>query len=350
MLVRRCASLVVLVGLALFGLGGTASAELAAIRVGIANTSSDIGFFLADKRGYFRDEGLSVTLLPFDSAALMIAPLGSGDLDVGGGTVAAGLYNAVARGIDVKIVADKASIRPGYGFSTLLVRKDLVANGRYKTFKDLKGMTVATGGQGAGSESTLNEALKKGGLTFDDVHVVYLGYPQHLVAYDNKGIDASITNEPTVTLAVKQGVAVRVLGDDVVYPDQQTAVVLYSDDFMRHRRDIAEKFMTAYMRGIRDYVDVLKDGKIAGPGADAVIAVLTQYTKIKDPAIYREMTPNWVNPDGHVNRATLQNDFKFFEARGYIQNPKVGVDDVIDNSFVDAVLGKLGPYRPKSGN
>jgi hypothetical protein len=39
----------------------------------------------------------------------MVAPLGSGELDVGGGTVSAGLYNAVARGINLKVVADQAS-------------------------------------------------------------------------------------------------------------------------------------------------------------------------------------------------------------------------------------------------
>ena len=65
------------------------------------------------------------TTLPFASAAKMVVPLGTGDLDVGGGTVAAGLYNAVARGINIKIVADKGSIAQGYEYSTLLVRKDL---------------------------------------------------------------------------------------------------------------------------------------------------------------------------------------------------------------------------------
>jgi NitT/TauT family transport system substrate-binding protein len=41
----------------------------------------------------------------------MIAPLGTGELDVGGGTVSAGFYNAVGRGIGMKIVADQASIK-----------------------------------------------------------------------------------------------------------------------------------------------------------------------------------------------------------------------------------------------
>ena len=186
-----------------------AQAPMTTVNVGIANTSSDIGFFIADKKGYFRDQGIAVKMTPFASAALMVAPLGAGQLDVGGGTVAAGLYNAVSSKINVKIVADKGSIREGYEYSTLMVRKDLVDSGKFKSFKDLKGMTVATAAQGAGSESQLNEALKKGGLKYTDVKVVYLGFPQQLAAMSNKGIDAGVTVEPTVTRAEKEGVAVR---------------------------------------------------------------------------------------------------------------------------------------------
>lgn len=325
-----------------------AGAELAPVNVGIANTSSDVGFFIADKQGYFRAEGIAVTLTPFNSAAQMVAPLGSGQLDVGGGTVAAGLYNAVGRGIRIRIVADKGSIKPGYGYSMLMVRKDLVASGRYKSLEDLKGMKIAIAAPGTGTESALNEALKKGGLGIGDVELTYLGYPDHLLAYRNKGIDASITNEPTATLAAREGVAVRIAGNDELYPDQQTAVVLYSDNFSTARHDLAQKFMDAYIRALREYVDALKDGKLAGPGADGVIAILTEYTRIKDPAIYRDITPNWVNPDGHVNVPALANDLRFFKQQGLITSGDVRVADVVDNSFVEASLAKLGAYPAKT--
>ena len=138
----------------------------------------------------------------------------------------------------MKIVADQASIKPGYGFSSLMVRKDHVESGRYNGFADLKGMKAAVGAPGTGSTSALNEALKKGGLKFSDVEVVYIGFPEHLPAYKNKGIDASITNEPTMTRAIEDDVAVRVAGNDVTYPDQQTAVTFFSDHFISGRRDL----------------------------------------------------------------------------------------------------------------
>src|SRR5262249_7090317 len=152
-------------------------------------------------------------------------------------------YNAVGRGIGMKILADQGSIKSRYGYSSLMVRKDHAVRGRYKNFAHLKGTKVANGATGNGTASALHAALHKGGLKYGDVDVVYIGFPEHLPAYKNKGIDASINNEPTMTRAIEDGVAVRVAGNDVTYPDQQTAVTFFSDHFISSRRDVAERFM-----------------------------------------------------------------------------------------------------------
>jgi NitT/TauT family transport system substrate-binding protein len=322
----------------------THAAEPAKVRVGIANASSDVGLFLADKKGYFRQEGLDVSFVSFDSGAKMVAPLGNGQLDVGAGSPAAGLYNAVARGIDIKIVADKGSTPPGYGYQPLLVRKDLVDSGRYKSLKDLKGMKIAGSATGSASTSTLNEALKKAGLKYSDVERVFLGFPQHVVALQNKAVDAALTTEPSATKAVQSGVAVRVMGDDSIYPNHQLAVVLYGGGFAKSNPDAARRFMRAYLRAVRDYNDALKDGKLAGKNADEVIAVLTEYTSIKDAALLRSISPQGCNPDGRVNEVSLKKDLQFFKDEGLIQGA-VTIEQLLDNSFVDAALKDLGPYR-----
>ena len=325
--------------------GQSVRAQTETVNIGITNTATDAGFFIADKKGYFRAEGIQVTTTPFSSAAGMIAPLGRGQLDVGGGTVAAGLYNAVEQGINLRIVADKGSVTDKLEYSTLLIRKDLVDGGRYKSLKDLKGMTVAAGSPGSGSESSLNEALKKGGLKFTDVKVVYMGFPQMFVALTNKGIDAAATNEPTVTRAIREGAAVRA-SKDVIYPGQQTAVVLFSESFAQQRRPVAQKFLNAYIRAVRDYNDALLDGKLAGPKAADIISILTEYTEIKDRETYATMNAFAVNPDGGVNAETLKNDFNFFKERGLVSS-KITVEQVIDKSFAEEAVRILGPYKPR---
>ncbi len=343
MLARTIVSILGMTLAASLPFAADAAAQTDEVKVGITNTATDAGFFIADKKGYFRDAGIAIAMTAFPSAAKMIAPLGGGELDAGGGTVSAGLYNAVERGIRLRIVADKGSVTETLEYSTLIVRKDLADSGRYKTLADLKGMTVAAASPGTGNKSSLNEALKKGGLQFSDVNVVYMGFPEMLVALRNKAIDAAITNEPTITRAEEEGVAVRA-SKDVIYPGQQTAVVLYSEKFAQERRPVAQKFMNAYIRAVRDYNDAIQGGKLAGPNAGEILSILTEYTAVKDRTVYAKMVPFAVNPNGHVNAATLKNDFNFFRERGLVSG-KVTVDQVIDASFADEADKTLGPYQ-----
>lgn len=315
-----------------------------AVTVGTSNTSTDVTIFIASEEGYFRDAGLDVTAVPFDSAAKMVAPLGSGELDVGSGSAAAGLYSAYARGIKLAIVADAASAPPGYGHNLLLVRRDLMTNGRFRKFTDFKGMKVALTAPGASSNAMMDAALRQFGLTFHDIEPVYLGYPQHVTALVNKGVDAGLTAEPAATQAIRAGAAVRIMSDDVFDPYHQAAVILYSAAFAHDRRDVATRFMQAYIRAVRFYNDALAGGQLAGPTADAVVSILTRYTPIKDPGVYRAISPQGCNPDGFVNEASLREDFAFYKDQGWIEGT-VAADDLVDNSFVAAALKTLGPYK-----
>jgi NitT/TauT family transport system substrate-binding protein len=316
------------------------------VKVASAGIASDIGFYLAHKKGYFRAEGVDVSLTTLANSPQMIGPLGMGQLDVGAGTVAASLYNAAAQNIAIRAVADKGSMRAGYGFSGLLVRKDLVDSGRFKGFRDLKGMTIAVGTFGSANSSAVNEALKRGGLTWEDAKMVALTFPQHLAAYANKAIDASMTNEPTASQAVQDSLAVRFAGNDEIYPNQQTAVVLYSEIFARQRPLVAQKFMRAYVKAIREYNDALKDGKIAGPNAEEVISILTEYSFIKDARIHREITPAAIDADGRMSLDGLRNDLQFFKERKLIQDAGITVERIVDTAFADAAVKELGPYKP----
>ncbi len=318
------------------------------VRVGNVNTVSDVGIYIADQKGFFKEEGLDIEFIPFKTAAQMIAPLGAGQLDVGGGTVSAGLYNAVGRKIGIRIVADKGSSRKGYLFSRILVRKDLVDSGRFKAFADLKGMKVAIAGAGTGNAATLYQALTKSGLPSSAVSTIDLGFPDHLIAFRNKAIDAGVSNEPTATQAEREGVATTAPGMDDLFPNHQTAVLIYSDAFAKQNRDAALKFMRAYIRGVRFYNDALKDGRIAGPNADEIIDTLVERTDVKDAALQRAMRPAADNPDGGVDEASLATDLAFFKELNLVQPATVEVKDVVDNSFVDEVVKALGPYKPKS--
>jgi NitT/TauT family transport system substrate-binding protein len=318
------------------------------ITVGTVNASSDVPFFIGDKKGFFREQGLAVKWTAFDSAAKMVAPLGVNQLDVAAGAPSAGLYNAVVQGIELKIVADKGSTPHGFGYLPLLVRSDLAA--RF-TYKDLKGMKVAEPAQGTSTSSTLNEALSQVHLSYGDVTHEYLGFPNHVVAFSNKSIDASLTTEPSATLAVRSGNAVRYAGDDVFYPKQQLAVLLYGGNLLKKNRELGKKFMIAYIKAVRFYNDGLArdkrtgHGSLTGKNGKEIIDILTEYTAVKDRTIYEQATPNGNDPDGRVNLVSLRKDLAFFKAQGLVTGA-VTADAVHDGSFVDAAVKVLGKYKP----
>lgn len=334
-----------LLALLCFGGAGASGDPLTTVRVGILTSTTDAPLWIADRYGYFKDEGLTVTFLTFNSGEAMIAPLSTGQLDVGGGSAAASLYNAVARGADVRLVADLGSDPPGYGFDQMIVRADLVKSGKYKSVKDLKGLTIATNALGSPSSTQLVKFLAKGGLTLDDVKHIYLPYTQHEVALRNGSLDAASTIEPFATDAVKSGTAVKLAGDDEFYPNQEISVIMYGGAFVRDHRDVGVKFMRAYIRGVRFYNDALANGKLAGPNAAAVIKLLNDETKM-DPAVLRDIVPTGANPDGKLNVASLREDLAAFKGWGLIEG-NVTADQTVDTSFAAEAVKGLGPYRKK---
>ena len=317
------------------------------VTIGMVNAVSDGTLFIAQDKDYFKAEGIEAEFVEFDTGAKMVAPMGAGQLDVGGGAASAGLYNAVDRGITIKLVADKATNVKGAPFQSFMVRKELLDSGKVKTLADMKGRKVAITGAGGSDASVLNEAMKSAGLTYDDVEKIYLGFPQHAPAFQNGAIDGSITTEPTTTNIVKLGAAGILVGNDSFYPNAQTATIMFSNDFAVKRKDVALRFMKAYLRAARDFNDALVGGKLQGPGADALIAILAKHTVIKSPEVLRNMTMHGVNPDGKLNVDSMKKDLAFFKQTGDVSNAKVSVDQVIDESFAAEAAKALGPYVKK---
>ena len=69
--------------------------------------------------------------------------------------------------------------------------------------------------------------------------------------------------------------------------------------------------------------------------------MLTRYTLIKDPSVFKQMAPHGVDPNGRVNNESLQADQDWFVARGLQQAP-VPMDQVVDHQYVIAALERLG--------
>jgi NitT/TauT family transport system substrate-binding protein len=319
------------------------------VSLGLVNTISDAGFFVADAKGYFAAEGIAVKFLPFTSASNMIASLASGELDAGSGAVSAGHYNANDRNIPLKFVADKARNAPDMSFQSIVVRKALIDEGKFRGFADLKGKKFAIPAPASvGEQSILNEALRQGKLNWDDCERAFLGINEQVAAFRNGALDASVTSEPLISIMAKQGLAARFATVGSFYPNQQAAVVCYGAPFLTRRPEVGRRFIKAYIKGIRDYNDVLKDGRIAGPGADEVVDMIARYSVTKDKDLIRSVIPAALHPDGEINVEALSKDLAFVRSLGLVKG-NVSATDVVDMSFAKAAVAELGPYRKRAG-
>ena len=130
-----------LLAVLIFVAAGEASAQAARVKIGVLKLTSSAVIFLGVEKGYFKEFGIEPELVFFQAAQPIAVALASGDIPVGATGLTAGLYNVVAGGVQIWIVADKGREWPDHNLTALLVRKDLHDAG-VRTLRDLKGRKI----------------------------------------------------------------------------------------------------------------------------------------------------------------------------------------------------------------
>ncbi|MEN6412994.1 MAG: ABC transporter substrate-binding protein [Veillonellales bacterium] len=308
------------------------------VKVGMKQVVSDAGILIGMAKGYYNDLGIKIEPVQFNSGQEMINQLAAGQLDVGATVTASGLFNAISRDIPVKIVADKGINVPGKGYYRLVIRKDLVDT--IKDYTDLRGKKIAIVGTASLDEIALVRVLEKGGLTVNDIDLqVIRAFPDMLVSLGNKSIDAAMVIEPFVTQGMSKGL-LDPWKDPAEYdPDAQTALLVFGPSMTKNPQ-IADRFMTAYIRSIRDYNDAFFKDK----DKQQIVNILCKYSVTKDPVLYEKMFPTGLNPDGYVRMKGIEMDLAWYKQNNLLKSD-LQVQDVVDNQFVDFALKVLGKYQ-----
>src|SRR6195952_2072831 len=98
-----------------------ASAAQAAepVRLGLLHTLSPAPFYIAQERGYFRDEGIDLTFRFFEAAQPIAAAAVSGDVDVGVTALTGGFFNLAEKGT-LKVIGGALHEQKGYEGSAIL--------------------------------------------------------------------------------------------------------------------------------------------------------------------------------------------------------------------------------------
>ena len=122
-------------------------------------------------------------------------------------------------------------------------------------------------------------------------------------------------------------------------PDAQIALLVYGTS-MTTRPEVANRFMTAYVKSLRDYNDAFFKNK----NKSEIIEVLCKYSVIKEPALYNQMFPTGLNPDGYLRMNGIAADLQWYKENNLLKSD-IQLADAVDNQYVDFAVKTLGKYQ-----
>lgn len=301
--------------------------------------ASGAGFYIAEEKGYFDDYNIDIKFTTFANSDDMLPALAAGEVDIAGGVSTASFFNAIAQGIDVKIIADKGHYYDGNSYFSFVIREDL--QDEIKDYSDLKGKRIAVSSRKAVDDYIFQRMLEHAGLTEDDVEFVLMSdFGNMLAAMGNKSIDAALQIEPLITQGESQNLHVR-FGDATDFaPDAQIAMVLGSPSFIEEETDVSLRFMAAYLKGVRDYNDAF----LYDEGLDEVIDIMTKHTALKDPAVWKKVGVTGLDPNGEMFVDDIKKQFEMYDANDAIRGD-IDFDHAIDTSMTEKAIEEIGRYE-----
>ncbi|WP_425059571.1 Putative aliphatic sulfonates-binding protein [Sporomusa carbonis] len=227
------------------------SGKLQNITIGLMPDVDSIPFIIAQEKGYFKEEGLTVTLESFKSAVDRDSALQGGKLD---GVISDMLAEAFAKsgGFDTVITSLTS------GSYKLVVNKDETAT----SIQDLKGKDVAIS-KNTIIEYVTDKVMTEGGLTPADINKIIIPQiPARLEMLQNSKIAAATLPEPLATIAVKNGAKVLNSSDRLgINP----GVMLFTTKAVNDKEQEIKAVYRAYNKAIdylsrepvENYVDLL---------------------------------------------------------------------------------------------
>ena len=300
---------------------------------------TDAPLSLGHVMGFFAEAGLDVQMQKLSSAPDLMAATASSQVDVAGISTTPGLFASVQRGVSLRIVGDKQSIRPGFSATRLIARPEFVKATDAETAAALRGRKIAVSARPSCVFMLLEDYLKTHGMSLNDVDVVELSYPNMMPALSSGAVDATVNLEPFMTKALQAGLARDVCDFTAFVPAKGGTIVplVYSESFAADRAR-AQDFMTAYVRGVRVYNDAFAKGL----NRDQVIDIIAREAGVP-VAVVRDSFPAGLDPEQRVDRPFVDRVQHFFIAQKFLRQP-ADLNTLVDTSFAEAALKTLGPY------
>ncbi len=299
-----------LVGCALLG-AAAARAESTAPKVRVAVSSDAITLLpvhLAQTLGYYKQEGLDVTIVPMRTAPQKA--LQDGVVDVALGTT-----------LPIQAAAEGSSIQ---GFLVIYSTTNNVlivspsASGQIHSFADLKGRRIGVSSVNSLSEFFLDYVLKANGVDPADVKAVAIGVGKPAVdAVERGDVDASLLLGGSINMLLGKHPDLKILGDTrtaeasqrILGPNKFPGSLLVAEEsWLKANPDATRRFVRAVRKAMK---------WMGEHSAEEVRANMSEDQRMPDAAADLQTIRDFqhmLSPDGAIHKGSPELMYKVLAA------------------------------------
>ena len=304
------------------------------VRLGLLRTLSPAPFYMAQERGYFRDEGIDLTFRFFESAQPIAAAAVSNDIDVGVTALTGGFFNLAEKGI-LKVIGGGLHEQKGFEGSAILVSNKAFDAGLTSPDK-LGGHSFAISQFGSSFDYMIGRIAEHSGFDLKSVQLRPVQTIGNMVAALSTGqVDATIAiaSQAKPLAAAGQAHIVGWVGDIVPY---QITALFTTARMIQQNEPVLHRFAKAYQHGVADYREAFlrrdaNGAPLIDAKTDAAITNISTFVFTGDPQA-REKILNGVgyyDEGAALDVADVKEQLRAFKAREQVKG------DADPNSMID---------------
>lgn len=327
-----------------FAIGGSfPAAAQQHLAIGISGKTA-IAFLpvtIAERQGYYREQGLAVELDDFPGGPKAIEALIGGSVDL---AVAAHEYTLMLQPKGIEMVSIVLLTR---SFGNVLGLRPALAS-TYRSPRDLKGLRIGVTTPGSALAGVVTRVLAIDGLPPDAVAIIGIGNGSSAVAMMRSGqLDGVSQVDPAASRLITSGDIMPII--DARQPDGMNyifggeiaaSVVLATPDFIAKHGEETQAFVTAIVRALQ---------WMHSASLDDIVDLLPPDYYVGDKAAYRQILasnlPIFVS-DGIVQADAAKKTLAFLMATG--KRGEASDDELArtyDNRFVAAAAKSLAAAK-----
>jgi NitT/TauT family transport system substrate-binding protein len=308
----------------------------ATIAVGGKNLLYYLPLTIAEQRGYFKAEGLDISIVDFAGGARALQAVVGGSADVVSGAFEH-TVNMQHKGQRMRAFALQGRA------PQIVLGLNPKTMGGYKTPADLKGKKIGVTAPGSSTNVMVNFFLAKAGLKPSDVSIIGVGASQGAVAAMRSGqIDAISNLDPVITLLQRSG-DLKIISDtrilaesDKVFGGPMPAACLYAPQTFIDKNPNTVQAMTNAIVRANKWLQQ------AGPGE--IINNVPEGFLLGDRAVYIDAflaAKGALSPDGMIPDKGSETAFRALASiDAEIAKAKLDLAAVYTNDFVKKANAK----------